>query len=1026
MLASLLHHVDAEYQQNLPIIFWVLNASFFVLLVPVLVWIGKSIYFHKAKNSRKPITNKMLLLTSVCLVLSVACLRYCTFLYKSEANENVFELIVNSLLQGLRGLAVDEEYVEVLDTGKTMIDTYFPQSEYAKTAFSIMYNMTNILTPVFGGAFLFNAIIKFLPRLKLSFSFYRKQYYFSELNDRSLALATSIADQKIIWYKRWYKKPLLVFTDTYVDEDSEKSNELYQAAKRIGAICISDDIVHFHVPSCREKWFFLMDENEIDNIHALAAFAAEAKPAHIRSSQVFVFYQNDAYALTEKRILDSLDDAVRRKYKKSINRKADKQYKTWLFSREEELRERAYNKLHGDDAVKKKIENDELASLKKWVNAPENKKEYAKWYEEKYKMRPTVAENGQDAFEKECGRMVEWLRQDSNKEAFTAWCIKKEDELREDKKKDILKNAVIPYAPVITRVRDYENLIFLLLRDVPLFAPLLLDEIAAAKEKEEQAKKQAQETAEQNTQEKEASPSAMEAEQAELTVAADQQKVSQLNVTILGSGQIGMQMLLSSSWCGQIYGHSLGLNMVSEEDDFDVLQRIQQLSPEFMQSTVKNTPLLRIFAAGRDEEYNEPYFTFRYAKADLDKRDFAGIDCVAAGDSEDTHNMLDSDYYVVALGSDEQNISTAELLARSIAVRKRKTGNEKNVVIVMMVFDPKICDLFKNATEKDEFSKEKIHIYPFGSLEFIYSIENITLVRDNPSGVAMNSLYSGIFAEQTRHLSEDRSRQKKVYDAWSSLARAFHLNYRVYSAHRFLQECEEYSTLPPLLTDVDITTETYSAYNRLVIKKQKLPPQATAFEKLFIMRLSEKKIKRWKKLKAELKSDKNKLRMLRFVRTHVPAEKQEPMVLRIKERFRKEKNEKDNPDYISGLGNYLTWLEHRRWNAYVRSIGFICNENPGKKEMALKLHNCLVECAHEPYCVQGTSSACADCRFRTGCTGLNPVGDDGKVIPVPDRLDVVSATCKWNYKVYDRPDDMESDLEKNIAAVNKILNRKKT
>jgi hypothetical protein len=52
----------------------------------------------------------------------------------------------------------------------------------------------------------------------------------------------------------------------------------------------------------------------------------------------------------------------------------------------------------------------------------------------------------------------------------------------------------------------------------------------------------------------------------------------------------------------------------------------------------------------------------------------------------------------------------------------------------------------------------------------------------------------------------------------------------------------------------------------------------------------------------------------------------------------------------------MAWLEHRRWNAYMRSMGFrsTCKseysvyaaiDNKGSyKQMDLKLHPCLVEC----------------------------------------------------------------------------------
>lgn len=49
----------------------------------------------------------------------------------------------------------------------------------------------------------------------------------------------------------------------------------------------------------------------------------------------------------------------------------------------------------------------------------------------------------------------------------------------------------------------------------------------------------------------------------------------------------------------------------------------------------------------------------------------------------------------------------------------------------------------------------------------------------------------------------------------------------------------------------------------------------------------------------------------------------------------------------SSVLQYLTWLEHRRWNAYMRSIGFSYNSKVDKN-INLKLHGCLCECSKMP------------------------------------------------------------------------------
>ena len=57
----------------------------------------------------------------------------------------------------------------------------------------------------------------------------------------------------------------------------------------------------------------------------------------------------------------------------------------------------------------------------------------------------------------------------------------------------------------------------------------------------------------------------------------------------------------------------------------------------------------------------------------------------------------------------------------------------------------------------------------------------------------------------------------------------------------------------------------------------------------------------------------------------------------------------DAKEKRSNVLQYLTWLEHRRWNAYMRSIGFSYDIKKDKN-IELKLHGCLCECSRFPLC----------------------------------------------------------------------------
>ena len=108
--------------------------------------------------------------------------------------------------------------------------------------FYFEYCIYVLLAPVIGGAFILNVITEFLPAFKLWLDCRKTKYVFSELNERSITLAESIA--KLSWElnrwhsgkapkafkdefdkigiesneKKWLKSACIVFTDAYADK----------------------------------------------------------------------------------------------------------------------------------------------------------------------------------------------------------------------------------------------------------------------------------------------------------------------------------------------------------------------------------------------------------------------------------------------------------------------------------------------------------------------------------------------------------------------------------------------------------------------------------------------------------------------------------------------------------------------------------------------------------------------------------------------------------------------------------------
>lgn len=753
---------------------WVI-ISLVVVAFSLTGFVGYEIYRRNTGriNKVKPLSIR-LLITSFLLVISVFMLRLALGYYEmvgtAEEVKMSFGGFVGAFLRALQTLSMDEEFGEASKDCQQLFPLIFKKAGTVKF-FCVYSDVLNLLTPIFGGAIIFDVLTTFFPRFKLARSFYRNQFIFSELNERSLALAESIVienkhplkrviknvkdeynkiDKKntdenntdnikklsriILDNIRYLFHPLIVFTDTYFDDDDEKGSELVLHAKGIGALCIKDDISTLKNRCLREKQYFFIDEKDIENIKALSELIENIPEKKIErlteKTKFFLFYQRDSYSILEQSLINVID---------------------------------------------KKIQNN-----------------------------------------------------NRNKNLSN-----KKHPPKEKEKTDNL--------PPITRIIDYENLILDLLKRKPLFEPLVSEKLSDVDKRD-------------------------------------------YNLTIFGTGSIGMQMMLSSSWCGQFYGTSLNINLVSQESDDVVRSRINKISPEIFESTVEYSPLLKVFEDG--SEYSEPYFNLRFVNSDVEECDLSGIVCEkmrsdknAAGDRKtdrtESFNIMKSDYFLIALGSDSANIAVAEELKRKLILEHLKTGRKKKVIIAFAVYDSSACKALQTGIFQDEDSG--VELYPFGSLDDLYNYRNITAVVADEKTRIVNEIYTkqsgnGSVNQSGNNFYYNYGKNRKnngevnykafFYNSMSSYSKNIHLKYRIFSAFKFLEsECVNCK----FMIDGGIDIDAYKTYRDLLL------------------------------------SDKKESRM---------------------------------------VSDYLSWLEHRRWNAYLRSTGFVSADKTNKE---INLHCCLYE-----------------------------------------------------------------------------------
>lgn len=123
------------------------------------------------------------------------------------------------------------------------------------------------IAPMLTFGFILTFFKNFFAHLKYKASFLLHTHVFSELNEKSLALAKSIL-QNNKPFLGFIPRVLIVFTDI-IDKKEELHLDLVEEAQGIGAILFRKDLesVHFKISwSCRKVNFYLISEDESEKI----------------------------------------------------------------------------------------------------------------------------------------------------------------------------------------------------------------------------------------------------------------------------------------------------------------------------------------------------------------------------------------------------------------------------------------------------------------------------------------------------------------------------------------------------------------------------------------------------------------------------------------------------------------------------------------------------------------------------------------------------------------------------------------
>lgn len=151
--------------------------------------------------------------------------------------------------------------------------------------YALLLSAEYILAPVLAAGFIVTFFKNTTSYLKYTVLRYTQTHVFSELNEKSIALAKSI--------KAGHKWATIVFTDVFA-KNEEVSFELLREAKKLRAICFKKDILavrFIRKPTARGLSFYVIGEDETENInHAIALARKYSSAEHCR---LYVFTTRD-------------------------------------------------------------------------------------------------------------------------------------------------------------------------------------------------------------------------------------------------------------------------------------------------------------------------------------------------------------------------------------------------------------------------------------------------------------------------------------------------------------------------------------------------------------------------------------------------------------------------------------------------------------------------------------------------------------------------------------------------------------
>ncbi len=171
----------------------------------------------------------------------------------SVAESGIVQPLILSLFNSMQIFALGTEF--------SLVSNSMPFcTEWLSSYYQVWAAILFVLAPIFTFGFVLSLFKNISAFTKYLFMFFKRMYIFSELNEKSLSLASDI--------KKNDRRAGIVFNDVFEDNE-EQSFELVERAKQLGAICFKKDIlaVSYGCHSSRDISFFTIGGNETENLN---------------------------------------------------------------------------------------------------------------------------------------------------------------------------------------------------------------------------------------------------------------------------------------------------------------------------------------------------------------------------------------------------------------------------------------------------------------------------------------------------------------------------------------------------------------------------------------------------------------------------------------------------------------------------------------------------------------------------------------------------------------------------------------